>query len=126
MYIEELIQEKNDLIATRSLYETESLIGLVNTIEICRKDIKKIKKQQASEIKGMNKAKASIIRRGVYKILDLQQKGTTKTDDNDPEDIGTENQLYKKRRHKNCQDVFEKENQACKYFDAVDIVLFLL
>jgi hypothetical protein len=121
--IDELIIQKNKLIETRSYYETESHERLVNTIEICRREISKIEGQQKSEIEKMNKDRASIIKREVYKKLDLKQKGTTKSDGNDPEEIGTENQLYKKRRHKNCQDVFEKENQGCKYFDAIDLII---
>ncbi|UCM86435.1 MAG: hypothetical protein LF885_07165 (plasmid) [Rickettsia endosymbiont of Culicoides impunctatus] len=124
--IEQLIVEKNDLIATRSILERQSSIGLVNTIQACREELKKIEEQQGSEIKAMNEYRVEIIKREVYKKLDLVYKGTTNNNEDFLEDIGTVNQLYKKRRHKNCQDVFNKDSQVCKYFDAIDIIIKIL
>ncbi|WP_375326318.1 hypothetical protein [Candidatus Tisiphia endosymbiont of Nemotelus uliginosus] len=124
--IEELVHKKNDLIAERSLLERNSQIGLVNTIESCRKEVKSIEKQQESAIKEVNKARAEIIRREIYKTLPIMSKGTTKNDEDSLEDVGTANQLYKKRRYKKCQDVFNKDSQTCKYFDALDIIIKIL
>lgn len=64
----------------------------------------------------MNKKRENIIKRAVYETISLNSKGTKA-------EFHAVEELYKKRRHKSCQNVFEKANQACKYFDAVEHVI---
>jgi len=76
--IETLVFVKNKFIRDRDSLEKESKWGLVSAIKFYQMKIKQTQKREDAFIKQFMKAKTELLRRELYKRIQLAEKGTTR------------------------------------------------